>query len=113
MLEDVPPIEPAAETGGKLFGLFSVDVRAGTIFRAFREVNVGGPGYSNGLTSFPALLGGNTTVLPSGVGSSGSSSHVYDNGYNRPSAPTPGTGLTWFWGYQNASRIYRIIEVRD
>ena len=33
------------------------------------------------------------------------SPHNYDDGYNRPSAPTPGTGLTWFWGYENASQI--------
>ena len=103
--EDAPPLEPAAGASGKLFDLFSVDVRAGTLYRAFNKVDISGSGYTNGLTSLTAPLGRNTTVLPAGVGSSGSASHSYSNGYNRPSAPTPATGLTWFWGYQDASQI--------
>lgn len=40
------------------------------------------------------------------VGSLGGyANREYDDGYVRVSAPTAGTGLTWYWGYENASQV--------
>src|SRR5262245_15042703 len=35
----------------------------------------------------------------------GGADHFYDDGYNRVDSSGNANGLTWFWGYQNASQV--------
>src|SRR5881394_2664502 len=53
----------------------------------------------------------NVGVVPTGLGGRGPGramsgiDHFYDDGYARVDSTHSGAGLTWFWGYKNASQV--------
>lgn len=76
---------------------------AGAIFRNIGDVN-----FRTGISpnNIPNLFGGNTFTEPPGIGPLGATANrTYDDGFVNNGAGTPGTGLTTFWGHNNASQV--------
>ncbi|BCX49735.1 hypothetical protein HAHE_36430 [Haloferula helveola] len=86
------PIEPPAEISPWRIG-------TGVMWRNIGDLSVS-PDLANG------RFAGNLFVPDPAAGpANANADRTYDDGYVNQGAATPGTGLTTFWGYQNASQV--------
>ena len=73
-------------------------------YQRFGRVRING-GARNDSSMLPSLLGSSSEKLPD-IGSTGIfGERSYDDGFVNQTGPTPDTGRTWFWGYDNDSQI--------
>lgn len=89
-------VSPAESGGGWKFTL-------GAARRSLGDVS-----FDTGLTpaELPDLVGGSFFTPPPGIGETDSfADRTYDDGFVNIGAATPGTGLTTYWGYDNAGQV--------
>ena len=78
-------------------------LRAGPILRHIGDVS-----FRTGISpnNIPNLFGVDTFTEPPGIGPLGATANrTYDDGFVNIGAGTPGTGLTTFWGHNNATQV--------